>query len=162
MSNIIKTYSTINLKSPTVYFWFLIMFCISIIGAISTYVLIRDGYWKVSLISFLFILPFPYILFYTVKAKIILTEDSIIKKNIFKTTEIKFSEVKTFNIFESARMGHVLINESDLKNWWTLAMIFISTEKKSNPNKFSRKKSINFHVTDDVYQRLKEKINITE
>lgn len=161
MSNIVKTYFTVNLKSPTVYFWFLVMLCISILGVISTYVLIRDGYWNLTFITFVFILPFPYTLLYTFKSKIILTEDSIIKKNIFKTTEIKFFEVNTFIIFESSRMGYILLNESELKKWWILVSIFISTDKNSNPNKLSRKKNIRFHSTEDVYDRLKEKINIT-
>ena len=162
MSNIVKTYYAVNLKSPTVYFWFLVTLCISTLGVITTFVLIRDGYWKLTFITFVFILPFPYILLYTFKSKIILTVDSIIKKNIFKTTEIKFCKINTFNIFEHTRFGYVLINELDLMNSWTLATIFISIEKNSNPNKFSRKENIRFHLTGDIYERLKEKINITE
>lgn len=164
MDNVIKIYSAVNVKSFVTLFWTIIGLAISVIASIFAYALIKDGYWKISFFTLPFILLSPYIIFFSIKSKIILTNDSIIRKVPFSRKELKYSEIKTFRIYDTIGNGYGSVSyfetkKPNSKNLFTLKTIFVSEVENSNPNKFTKGKQFTFHATNDIYSFIEEKIS---
>ncbi len=164
MNEVIKTYSAVNVKSFITIFWIIIALTISVIASIFANALIRDGYWKISFFTLPFILLAPYIIFFSVKSKIILTKDSIIRKVPFSIKEIKYSEIKTLKIYDTIGNGYGSVSyleseKTNSKSLFTLKTIFVSDLENSHPNKFTKSKQFTFHKTNDVYFFLEGKIS---
>lgn len=164
MNNVIKIYSAVNVKSFVTLFWTIIGLAISVIASIFAYALIKDGYWKISFFTLPFILLSPYIIFFSIKSKIILTNDSIIRKVPFSRKELKYSEIKTFRIYDTIGNGYGSVSyfetkKPNSKNLFTLKTIFVSEVENSNPNKFTKGKQFTFHATNDIYSFIEEKIS---
>lgn len=167
MDNVEKIYPAVKAKSFVTFFWFIVGLTISVIASIFAYVLIRDGYWKISFFALPFILLTPYIIFFSIKSKIILTNDSIIRKVPFSRKELKYSEIKTFRIYITIGNGYGSVSyfetkNPNLKNLFTLKTIFVSDVENSHPNKFTKGKQFTFHATNDIYSFIEEKISNKE
>lgn len=164
MNNVIKIYSAVNVKSFVTLFWTIIGLAVSVIASIFAYTLIKDGYWKISFFTLPFILLSPYIIFFIIKSKIILTNDSIIRKVPFSRKELKYSEIKTFRIYDTIGNGYGSVSyfetkKPNSKSLFTLKTIFVSDIENSHPNKFTKGKQFTFHDTNDIYLFLEEKIS---
>ena len=164
MNNVIKIYSAVNVKSFVTLFWTIIGLAVSVIASIFAYTLIKDGYWKISFFTLPFILLSPYIIFFIIKSKIILTNDSIIRKVPFSRKELKYSEIKTFRIYDTIGNGYGSVSyfktkKPNSKSLFTLKTIFVSDIENSHPNKFTKGKQFTFHDTNDIYSFLEEKIS---
>ena len=164
MDNVEKIYPAVNAKSFVTFFWFILGLAISVVASIFAYVLIRDGYWKLSFFALPFILLTPYVIFFSIKSKIILTSDSIIRKVPFSRKELKYSEIKTFRIYDTIGNGYGSVSyfetkKPNSKNLFTLKTIFVSDVENSHPNKFTKGKQFTFHDTNDIYLFLEEKIS---
>ncbi|WP_374400402.1 hypothetical protein [Flavobacterium sp.] len=164
MDNVEKIYPAVNVKSFVSFFWFILGLAISVIASIFGYVLIRDGYWKISFFTLPFILLAPYVIFFSVKSKIILTKDSIIRKVPFSSKEIKYSEIKTLKIYDTIGNGYGSVSyleseKPNSKSLFTLKTIFVSDIENTHPNKFTKGKQFTFHDTNDIYLFLEEKIS---
>ncbi|MCK6607898.1 MAG: hypothetical protein L6Q46_06275 [Flavobacterium sp.] len=164
MNDVIKIYSAVNVRSFVTFFWTIIALTISVIASIFAYALIKDGYWKISFFTLPFILLTPYVIFFSVKSKIILTKDSIIRKVPFSSKEIKYSEIKTLKIYDTIGNGYGSVSyleseKPNSKSLFTLKTIFVSDIENSHPNKFTKGKQFTFHDTNDIYLFLEEKIS---
>ncbi|TDR26150.1 hypothetical protein IP97_01874 [Flavobacterium cheniae] len=164
MDNVEKIYPAVNVKSFVSFFWFILVLAISVIASIFGYVLIRDGYWKISFFTLPFILLTPYIIFFSLKSKIILTKDSIIRKVPFSRKEIKYYEIKTLKIYDTIGNGYGSVSyleskKPNSKSLFTLKTIFVSDIENSHPNKFTKGKQFTFHATNDIYSFIEEKIS---
>lgn len=164
MNDVIKIYSAVNVRSFVTFFWTIIALTISVIASIFAYALIKDGYWKISFFTLPFILLTPYVIFFSVKSKIILTKDSIIRKVPFSSKEIKYSEIKTLKIYDTIGNGYGSVSyleseKPNSKSLFTLKTIFVSDIENSHPNKFTKGKQFTFHDTNDIYLILEEKIS---
>ena len=164
MNDVIKIYSAVNVKSFVTFFWTIIGLAISVIASIFAYALIKDGYWKISFFTLPFILLSPYVIFFSVKSKIILTKDSIIRKVPFSRKEIKYSEIKTLKIYDTIGNGYGSVSyleseKPNSKSLFTLKTIFVSDIENTHPNKFTKGKQFTFHDTNDIYLFLEEKIS---
>ena len=164
MNNVIKIYSAVNVKSFVTLFWTIIGLAVSVIASIFAYTLIKDGYWKISFFTLPFILLSPYIIFFIIKSKIILTNDSIIRKVPFSRKELKYSEIKTFRIYDTIGNGYGSVSyfetkKPNSKSLFTLKTIVVSDIENSHPNKFTKGKQFTFHDTNDIYLFLGEKIS---
>ena len=164
MDNVEKIYPAVNVKSFVSFFWFILGLAISVIASIFGYVLIRDGYWKISFFTLPFILLAPYVIFFSLKSKIILTKDSIIRKVPFSSKEIKYSEIKTLKIYDTIGNGYGSVSyleseKPNSKSLFTLKTIFVSDIENTHPNKFTKGKQFTFHYTNDIYLFLEEKIS---
>ena len=95
-----KTYYAVNLKAPYIYFWLLISFSISVFALWFSFVLFRDSEWLFALIPIPFTALFPFVLQHSLKSRIILTNDSVIKKTLFSTQELKYNEIKEFKRYK--------------------------------------------------------------
>jgi hypothetical protein len=163
MNDVIKIYSAVNVRSFVTFFWTIIALTISVIASIFAYALIKDGYWKISFFTLPFILLTPYVIFFSVKSKIILTKDSIIRKFPFSSKEIKYSEIKTLKIYDTIGNGYGSVSyleseKPNSKSLFTLKTIFVSDIENSHPNKFTKGKQFTFHDTNDIYLFLEKKI----
>ena len=159
-----KIYPAVKAKSFVTFFWFIVGLTISVIASIFAYVLIRDGYWKISFFTLPFILLTPYVIFFSLKSKIILTNDSIIRKVPFSRKELKYSEIKTFRIYDTIGNGYGSVSyfeseKSNSKSLFTLKTIFVSDLENSDPNKSIKGKQFTFHETNDIYSFLEDKIS---
>ena len=164
MNDVIKIYSAVNVRSFVTFFWTIIALTISVIASIFAYALIKDGYWKISFFTLPFILLTPYVIFFSVKSKIILTKDSIIRKVPFSSKEIKYSEIKTLKIYDTIGNGYGSVSyleseKPNSKSLFTLKTIFVSDIENTHPNKFTKGKQFTFHDTNDIYLFLEEKIS---
>ena len=159
-----KIYPVVNVKSFVSIFWFIILLAISIIASIFAYALIKDGYWKISLFALPFILLTPYVIYFSIKSKIIITNDSIIRKVPFSRKEIKYSEIKTLKIYDTIGNGYGSVSyfeseKPNSKSHFTLKSIFVSEVENSHPNKLTKGNQFTFHDTKDIYLFLEEKIS---
>lgn len=164
MNDVIKIYSAVNVKSFVTFFWTIIGLAISVIASIFAYALIKNGYWKISFFTLPFILLAPYVIFFSVKSKIILTKDSIIRKVPFSSKEIKYSEIKTLKIYDTIGNGYGSVSyleseKPNSKSLFTLKTIFVSDLENSDPNKSIKGKQFTFHETNDIYSFLEDKIS---
>lgn len=164
MDNVEKIYPVVNLKSFVSIFWFILGLAISVIASIFAYALIKDGYWKISFFALPFILLTPYVIFFSIKSKIILTNDSIIIKVPFSRKELKYYEIKTFRIYDTIGNGYGSVSyfeseKPNSKSHFTLKTIFVSEVENSHPNKLTKGKQFTFHATNDIYLFLEEKIS---
>lgn len=164
MNDVIKIYSAVNVKSFVTFFWTIIGLAISVIASIFAFALIKDGYWKISFFTLPFILLSPYVIFFSVKSKIILTKDSIIRKVPFSRKEIKYSEIKTLKIYDTIGNGYGSVSyleseKPNSKSLFTLKTIFVSDLENSDPNKSIKGKQFTFHETNDIYSFLEDKIS---
>ena len=151
------------------YFWFLIAFGITSFAIWFAFVLIKDGEWKIALFTLPFVALFPIIFIHCLISRIILTKDSIIRKNIFGKKELKYNEIRTFKKYDAIGNGkgnvaflEIEAKELDSKDFFSLKMIYVSASENSHPNKVSKNRRFTFHETRDVYLMLKGKINIID
>jgi hypothetical protein len=164
MDSVEKIYPAVKAKSFVTFFWTIIGLAISVTASIFAYALIKDGYWKISFFTLPFILLSPYVIFFSVKSKIILTKDSIIRKVPFSRKEIKYSEIKTLKIYYTIGNGYGSVSyleseKPNSKSLFTLKTIFVSDLENSDPNKSIKGKQFTFHETNDIYSFLEDKIS---
>lgn len=145
-----------------IIFFLLIMFGISGFATWFSYKLITDGYYLYSTITIPFILLFPFSLLHYLTSKIILTDNEIVRKTPIRINRIRYSEIESFKRFESipGNLGNTYLetNSRKSKNIFSVQQIYVSTKPNSNPNDFKKGKHILFNESEDVYNRLKEKI----
>ena len=147
----------------------LITLGISSLAISFAFVLIRDGEWKIALFTLPFVALFPIILIHCLISRIILTKNSIIRKNLFGKKELNYNEIRTFKKYDTIRSGKGNIyffeteeKELDSKDFFSLKMIYVSTSENSHPNKIAKNRGLTFHETSDIYLILKGKINIID
>ncbi|WP_026717272.1 hypothetical protein [Flavobacterium gelidilacus] len=153
----------------TIHFWFLISLVITSLAIWSAFVLIRDGEWKIAIFMLPFVVLFPIIFIHSLTSRIILTTDSIIRKNLFGKKELKYDTIRTFKKYDTIGNGKGYVafletdeKELDSKNFFSLKTIYVSTSENSHPNKIAKNKGLTFHETSDIYLILKGKINIID
>ena len=77
---------------------------------------------------------------------------------------MKYSEIKTFRIYDTIGNGYGSVSyfetkRPNSKSLFTLKTIFVSDIENSHPNKFTKGKQFTFHDTNDIYSFLEEKIS---
>jgi hypothetical protein len=153
----IHEYRAVDLKSPTIIFWLIIIFCISIF--MFWLFTISNNLW-LSIFTILASLLFPFVVYYSITAKIILTSNSIVKKTFIGRTELKYDEIKSFGAYNQIGKVALVITESEQNKSEFFAQKFgyVSIDPNYNPNSFKQKGSIRFHLIDNIYENLKERL----
>ena len=121
---------------------------------------ISDVIWF-SILTFTASLFFPFIIYYSITSKIVLTSDSIIKKTIFGVIELKYIDIKSFGAYKQIGKVGLPINENELNipDHFAQKFVFVSKHVNYSPNSFKQTESIKFHIIGDIYENLKERID---
>jgi hypothetical protein len=153
-----SSYKAVNMKTPIMIFWLIIAL------GISTFMfwlfIISDRIWF-SIITFIASLYFPFLIYYSITSKIILTTDAIVKKTIFGTRELKYRDIKSVGIYNQMGSIAYIVNENDLhiKEYFAQKFGFVSKKTGHSPNSIRQKGSIKFHIVDDLFEKLKIEID---
>ena len=104
-----------------------------------------------------------YKLNFSITRKLILTENELIHRSIFKEVAIPYKEVKSFDVY--LQQGNARAKKLETKNlsetsFMRLKFLYISTDSEYSSSLFPSKeyKTIKVHYIPELYQDLKRKI----
>ena len=157
-----KIYPAVYLKS--VLLIFLLSFLI-LVSIFCLWVLINIPFsWK-SIIFGVLALNGPTIIIFIVTAKIIITDDKIIKKSIFGSKYLTIKEIKSIGVYEQMdKYGSFLLQKKDIDNQVQKLQIHIHISEllDYNPNSFKRYKGLRFGFRKDLYDEIMELVKTNE
>jgi hypothetical protein len=154
--NEIKEYKAVNLKSPIIIFFMITFLCVSVF-LLRLSILSNILWWSILLGTASLI--FQYFLYYSLTTKILLTKTTIIKKTPLGSTELKYRDIKSFGVYSQGRYSAYKLNEIQIqeKDYFGQKFVYVANRPNYDLNSFNQKGSIRFHLTDDIYELLKQK-----
>jgi hypothetical protein len=104
----------------------------------------------------LFSLFGPFLLYYSLTAKILIDKQCIVKKSVFGAKKLNFNKVKSFGVYlqEGKSIGSIERSEYDNTFWFAIKFIFVANRNDYSPNSFRQKGSIRFHYTKELYEAI--------
>ena len=155
--NEIKEYKAINLKFPGTIIFIIMMLCIWLF-LIRLSIMSNILWWSILLGTASLI--FPYFLYYFLTTKILLTNTAIIKKSPLGRTELKYRDINSYGVYLQGRGSTYEFNEMEIqeKNGFFIKNVYVANRPNYDLNSFNRKGSIRFHLTGDIYEVLKQKM----
>ena len=158
MSNSVITINAVNLKNPTIIFWIILSFAIS---AFAFWLFIISFFSIITGVALIGVLFFPLVLIYSLRSKVIITDNAIIKKTPFKQLKINFKDIKSFGLYEQIPDSRTSIiiqpDEIDKSSFLSQNFMFLSKRKDYSPHSFKQSGVIRFHPTKEVYQHILNK-----
>lgn len=159
-----KTYRAIDFKQPLFIFYILLITTLSIylLGIAFTSVH-KEGKEGIAILVIFLSLIAPSAMLHAWDKKVIIDKDQIILKSLFYTKKMKFSDIKSFALYELERGAtfNKIIGEDYKQCWWSnLSYIFLSYSQEFNPNSFKRGKSMMFSYRKELYEDIKKYMNM--
>ena len=152
-----QEYNKNNFKTP-----FSVIMCVLIVGltAFMFWIYIKSEYkifFIVGLVLTFFIL---FALYYSLTAKVILTEKEVITKTLFGIRKLNYCDIKTIGVYAASNFVYVLEKEKYHKLLiFAHKFIYLSGQKDFNPYFLKRPKDfIDFHYRTEIYDIIERKI----
>jgi hypothetical protein len=155
--NEIKEYKAVNIKFPETIIFMIIFLCVWLL-LLRLSILSNILWWSILLSTASLI--FPYFLYYFLTTKILLTKTAIIKKTPLGRTELKYRDIKSCGVYSQSKSSTYKFNEMQIqeKDCFFIKHVYVANCPNYDLNLFNQKGSIRFHLTDDIYEVLKQKI----
>lgn len=165
MENVVMTkkreFPAVNLRHPMIVFWMVLFFIVSLFMIFLTLVM---SHILLKCLFALFSFFGPFLLYYSLTAKILIDKQCIVKKSVFGAKELNFNEVKSFGVYlqEGKSIGSIERSEYDNTFWFAIKFIFVANRNDYSPNSFRQKGSIRFHYTKELYEAIEHNMNSLE
>lgn len=156
-----REYPAVNLRNPMMIFWFLVFITFSSFMIWLAFVI--TNVWLTCLFS-IFSLLTPFMIYYSLKTKVIIENNQIVKKSPFRTKTMSFNNIKSFGVYKQEGKFARVINrdEFDKKDWFGQNFIFIANRKGYSPMSFRQKGSIRFHYFKELYRIIENEIKASK
>ena len=120
---------------------------------------IPKSFWGTALIALAGMI-FPLFIYFSWTAKVVLTSNSIIKKTPFGVKELKYSEIKSFGVCSQIGRVAVPLSEKNIHkaDFFVQKIVYVADRPNYSPNSSEQNGSIVFHLIDDIYEVIKEKL----
>lgn len=150
-------YNKINLKTP-----FALIMCVIIVGltALMFWIYFKSEYKTFFIVGLVLMTFILFVLYYSLTAKVILTEKEVITKTLFGIRKLNYSDVKIIGVYAASNFVYFLEKEKHHKLlFFAQKFIFLSGQTDFNPYFFKRPKDyIDFHYRTEIYDIIERKI----
>jgi hypothetical protein len=101
-----------------------------------------------------------FFLYYSLTAKVILTEKAVITKSLFGIRKLDYCDIKTIGVYAASNIVYVLEKEKHHKFlFFAQQFIYLSGQHGLNPYFFKKPKDyIDFHYHKEIYDIIERKI----
>jgi hypothetical protein len=100
------------------------------------------------------------LLIHIITDKILINDEVVTRKSIFRSKSIKYSEIKTFGVYLQEPYSANYLDEANYNKdyWYRQKLIYISTKKDYDPIfSISLKPVIKFQYNKEIYAIIKTK-----
>jgi ABC-type transport system involved in multi-copper enzyme maturation permease subunit len=152
-----EEYNKINLKTP-----FAMIMCVLIVGltAFMFWIYFKSEYKTFFIVGLVLVTFILFGLYYSLTAKVILTEKEIITKTLFGIRKLNYSDIKTIGVYAASNYVSVFEKERYHKLlFFAQKFIYLSGQTDFNPYFLKRPKDyIDFHYRTEIYEIIERKI----
>jgi len=154
-------YPAVNLRHPMMILWFLFFIAFSTFMVWLAFV--TSNIWLTFLFSLLSLLA-PFMLYYSLTAKVIVENNQVMKRSIFGVKTLFYNDIQSFGVYKQegklARIIHR--DEYNKSDWFSQNFIFIANRKEYGPMSFRQKGSIRFHYFRELYEVIENRIKASK
>ena len=152
-----QEYNKINFKTP-----FSVIMCVLIVGltTLMFWIYIKSEYKTFCILGLVLTSFILFALYYSLTAKVILTEKEVITKTLFGIRKLNYCDIKTIGVYAASNFVYVLEQERHHKSLiFAQKFIYLSGQTDFNPYFLRKPKDyIDFHYRTEIFDFIGRKI----
>ena len=135
----------------------LILFCLS--STLFWFATMVQTWWM-TLLSATMLLTFLFVIYYAKVSKVSLTKNMVVKQTPFGKKQLKYSEIQSFGAYQTSGNYGFNLTEDELnkKDFLSQKFVYVANRDNFKINSTKQKGSIRFHLVDDIYATLKQRL----
>ena len=156
--NKVRTYRAVNIKSSFTIFSLVLLFSFPLF---CLWVAIYSGVLWLIISTALISLVIPIMFYYVLFSKVYLTETTVIKKTLFGEMKMDYKDIKSFGVFTMPDRTPLKLAENEIYKTVYLQskIVYVANRSDYRASSFNQKGSIKFHLVDDIYEVVKQRVN---